>query len=136
MACNTRTSQICADPVVTAEPRCLDHYPRGHQKSNCRAKTSLRDEYLGSVAGDAFALLYQGLADPVLLEYKPSLTAAAMLASCRCAAGIVPFWPATLETLTGYREQHAADFGAAMAAVGNLMTIVYTSADLHPHHSY
>ena len=87
-------------------------------------------------AGDAFALLYQGLADPVLLEYKPSLTAAAMLASCRCAAGIVPFWPATLESLTGYREQHAADFGSAMAAVGNLMTILYTSADLHPHHSY
>ena len=87
-------------------------------------------------AGDAFHLLYQGLADPALLEYKPSLTAAAMLASCRCAAGIVPFWPATLESLTGYREQHAADFGSAMSAVGNLMTIVYTSADLHPHHSY
>lgn len=87
-------------------------------------------------AGDSFALLYQGLADPALLEYKPSLTAAAMLASCRCAAGIVPFWPATLETLTGYREQHAAQFGSAMAAVGNLMTLVYTSAEMHPHHSY
>lgn len=91
---------------------------------------------LQRIAGDSFALLYQGLADPALLEYKPSLTAAAMLASCRCAAGIVPFWPATLETLTGYREQHAAQFGSAMAAVGNLMTLVYTSAEMHPHHSY
>ena len=87
-------------------------------------------------AGDAFGLLYQGLADPALLKHKPSLTAAAMLASCRCAAGIVPFWPATLESLTGYREQHAADFGSAMAAVGNLMTVVYSSGELLPHHSY
>lgn len=87
-------------------------------------------------AGDAFGLLYQGLADPALLQHKPSLTAAAMLASCRCAAGIVPFWPATLETLTGYREQHAADFGSAMAAVGNLMTVVYGSGELLPHRSY
>lgn len=86
--------------------------------------------------GDAFGLLYQGLADPALLKHKPSLTAAAMLASGRCAAGIVPFWPATLDSLTGYREQHAADFGSAMAAVGNLMTVVYSSGELLTHHSY
>ncbi len=44
------------------------------------------------------------LGEAPLLDYPPSLVAAALLTACRKVAGITPAWPLALEKLTGYAE--------------------------------
>ena len=78
-------------------------------------------------AGNSFALLYQSLAETALLDFRPSMTAAAMLAVCRQAAGIIPFWPGSLETLTGYAETPGSRFTSAEEVINSLMAHAWGS---------
>jgi len=44
----------------------------------------------------------------VRLQYKPSLIAAASVAAARLQLNVEPTWPASLQSLTGYRPEAVA----------------------------
>jgi hypothetical protein len=56
---------------------------------------------LQRAAGDALQVMAQAVFAPGFLQFPPSLVAAGVLTSARRAAGVWPFWPASLAQLTG-----------------------------------
>ncbi|CAK0784210.1 hypothetical protein CVIRNUC_007414 [Coccomyxa viridis] len=81
-------------------------------------------------AGCAFALATEALSDMAILQFPPSLTAAAILVAARRAQGSVPFWPSVLSQLTGYTEASSPPFASAIAHAGRLCSKLYTSAEV------
>lgn len=52
-------------------------------------------------AGDALSVIIETFYEPTLVNFKPSLVAAAVLYLSRKKVGASPFWPLSLVTLTG-----------------------------------
>eukprot|EP00879_Flechtneria_rotunda_P003589 GHRR01003824.1.p1 GENE.GHRR01003824.1~~GHRR01003824.1.p1 ORF type:complete len:562 (+),score=207.75 GHRR01003824.1:1417-3102(+) len=59
------------------------------------------------VCGQALSVMSKIAMSPLLLGCPPSVVAVAVLYACRMAAGLLPAWPVTLVTLTGYAETNA-----------------------------
>jgi hypothetical protein len=49
------------------------------------------------------------------LNYRPSVTAAAVLYCDRVKKGVLPFWPGSLAALTGYSNAGTPELAAAIA---------------------
>lgn len=52
-------------------------------------------------AGDALSTITETFYEPALVNFKPSLVAAAVLYLSRKKIGASPFWPQSLVALTG-----------------------------------
>eukprot|EP00775_Hariotina_reticulata_P007913 gene7913-8109_t len=54
--------------------------------------------------GPALAVIDRAALSPAFVGCPPSVVASAVLQACRLSAGLLPSWPSTLASLTGYRE--------------------------------
>eukprot|EP00887_Chlorella_sp_A99_P000227 scaffold13.g227.t1 len=80
------------------------------------------EEGLSAAAGPAtMRLLAKAACDPGLHDCRPSLLAAAVLRAGRRAAGITPFWPETLATLTSLTDGEGTELAAASAVAARLL---------------
>ncbi|KAI7844476.1 hypothetical protein COHA_001936, partial [Chlorella ohadii] len=74
----------------------------------------------GSALGaDMLGLLREVLADEEFCNYRPSVTAAAVLLVARKSRGMAPYWPTALSSLTGY-SGGTAELAAAIAGAQRL----------------
>ncbi len=63
---------------------------------------NLQEPALASrIAGEALSAITETFYEPALVNFKPSLVAAAVLYLSRRKVGASPFWPQSLSTLTG-----------------------------------
>ena len=69
-----------------------------------------------AVAGGARCLLRRTLADPGLLNCRPSAIAAAVVYAERRARGVIPFWPSVLAKLTKYQDMSSHELSLAIKA--------------------
>lgn len=85
------------DTAVISTLRCLQLYL---ERLGCHY---LDQECISELAGRAFVMVTESVADIQFLNCRPSVIAAAILYAERRARGVIPFWPTMLAKLTGYQ---------------------------------
>lgn len=70
-----------------------------------------------SVMQPVLALATAALHAPDLLNFRPSVVAAALLTVQRLSRGVPPAWPSCLAHLTGLSQCHSPELAAAVTAV-------------------
>ncbi|KAJ9506663.1 hypothetical protein QJQ45_018369, partial [Haematococcus lacustris] len=76
-----------------------------------------------SVEQDSYALLNQTVMAPDFLNFRPSITAAAVLYTCRMYHGQLPLWPSVLALMTGYNETSTPELAVAINAAQRLLRL-------------
>eukprot|EP00878_Enallax_costatus_P010093 GHUV01010535.1.p1 GENE.GHUV01010535.1~~GHUV01010535.1.p1 ORF type:complete len:668 (+),score=216.47 GHUV01010535.1:1319-3322(+) len=69
---------------------------------------------------DLLELVSRAAMDKEFLNYRPTITAAAVLYCDRLQKGLLPFWPSSLATLTGYSNARTAELAAAISGAQRL----------------
>mmetsp|Transcript_1709 Transcript_1709/g.3843 ORF Transcript_1709/g.3843 Transcript_1709/m.3843 type:complete len:233 (-) Transcript_1709:1088-1786(-) len=72
----------------------------------------------GDLEWDAYALLDAAVAAPDFLNFRPSVTAAAVLYAARTRAGELPLWPSSLAAVTGTRTSAGSSGGSGSSRRG------------------
>lgn len=75
------------------------------------------------MAGDGVQLTLELVSEEALVGIRPSMVAAALLAVGRAACGVVPFWPVSLQSLTGYLQTPGSELTEAIHRVHNALTV-------------
>lgn len=73
-----------------------------------------------STQSKLYSLVELALYSPSFLNFRPSVTAAAVLYLYRVKQGLVPFWPFGLTNLTGIEDLNVPEFSGAVQAANNL----------------
>lgn len=125
-----RISQVPAEVIDS-----MTWYIKGllGEDADIRSPLSLLNIYLTSLglcsvgqdaafalAGCAMMLAASTVHSPALLEFAPSVVAAAVLYTERRMRGLLPFWPASLAKLTGLSDTADPKFVGAVALVQQL----------------
>lgn len=69
---------------------------------------------------DLLELTSRAAMDKEFLNCRPTITAAAILYCDRLHKGLLPFWPSSLATLTGYSNARTAELAAAISGAQRL----------------
>lgn len=72
------------------------------------------------VAGVSFSLLPRSVSKINMRTFPSSISAGAVLISGRKSAGISPFWPQTLELMTGYKFSEGTELSKAVKQMSSL----------------
>lgn len=99
----------------------LERLGADFSSSSCDSSFEKKGSTLWPASGEAFALLPSALCDDILRHEPPSVVAAAVLMAGRKLAGISPFWPTTLERLTGMSADESSPLGKAAERVSKLV---------------
>jgi hypothetical protein len=70
---------------------------------------------------DTIDLVSRAAMDAEFLNYRPTITAAAVLYCQRLQKGLLPFWPSSLATLTGYSNARTPELAAAINGAQRLI---------------
>lgn len=110
MLVNVRAT-LSSDTAAISSLRCLKMYLERIGVEFLPDGSSAEDE---AMVEDVFNLVHHTVMESDFLNYRPSITAAAVLYCDRLHKGLLPFWPSSLALLTGYSNAHTPELAAAI----------------------
>lgn len=114
-ACNVAAGKLVQLPVLQAL-HCLKLYL---ERLGFKFKPDGTCDKQGTIT-DLLELVSRAAMDKEFLNYRPTITAAAVLYCDRLQKGLLPFWPSSLATLTGYSNARTAELAAAISGAQRL----------------